>query len=321
MARDHEVPHEPAPLSARAPRPECGATARRSTTRGRGRRRGRCRASAARVHTNGFIKKPDARVRLDREHHLFTVLRERAHALREARPPQRAVQEGVHAVVEGALDVATADAVARAERDRADRETGLAERARRIEAREASPRLKPAALLSSNLRDMISARYVHTNVIARDWRTLARFYEEVFGCVVVPPERDLSGEWLERGTGVRGARLRGVHLRLPGHGDAGPTIEIFSYDDVAPQSHPVANRAGYGHIAFLVERRRARDRRSGRARRKARRNRLARDPRRRSRVRLRARSRGQPDRAPALALIDSGHGALALPFVQPSCAR
>jgi glyoxylase I family protein len=100
---------------------------------------------------------------------------------------------------------------------------------------------------------MISARYVHTNVIARDWKKLARFYENVFGCVPVPPERDLTGEWLERGTGIPRAHIRGVHLRLPGHGDAGPTIEIFSYDDVAPQDHPVANRAGYGHIAFLVD--------------------------------------------------------------------
>ncbi|HEY2368037.1 MAG TPA: VOC family protein [Polyangiaceae bacterium] len=100
---------------------------------------------------------------------------------------------------------------------------------------------------------MITARYVHTNVIARDWVKLARFYEDVFGCVPVPPERDLTGEWLERGTGVANAHIRGAHLRLPGHGDEGPTIEIFSYDDVAPQSHPVANRAGYGHIAFLVD--------------------------------------------------------------------
>jgi catechol 2,3-dioxygenase-like lactoylglutathione lyase family enzyme len=100
---------------------------------------------------------------------------------------------------------------------------------------------------------MIRARYVHTNVIARDWDKLARFYEEVFGCVRVPPERDLSGPWLERGTGIPGARIRGAHLRLPGVGDDGPTLEIFSYDEVAEQSHPVANRAGYGHIAFAVE--------------------------------------------------------------------
>jgi catechol 2,3-dioxygenase-like lactoylglutathione lyase family enzyme len=100
---------------------------------------------------------------------------------------------------------------------------------------------------------MISARYVHTNIIARDWRVLARFYEDVFGCVRVPPERDLSGEWLDRGTGIAKAHVCGAHLRLPGHGDAGPTIEIFSYDEVAPQSHPVANRVGYGHVAFLVD--------------------------------------------------------------------
>ena len=99
---------------------------------------------------------------------------------------------------------------------------------------------------------MISARYVHTNIIARDWKKVARFYEEVFGCVPVPPERDLSGEWLERGTGVAKAHVRGMHLRLPGHGDAGPTIEIFSYDDVVAQSPPLANRTGYGHVAFLV---------------------------------------------------------------------
>jgi len=100
---------------------------------------------------------------------------------------------------------------------------------------------------------MITARYVHTNIIARDWRKLARFYEDVLGCVAVPPERDLSGEWLERGTGVPRAHIRGVHLRLPGHGDAGPTIEIFSYDEIVSQSDPVANRAGYGHVAFLVD--------------------------------------------------------------------
>jgi len=96
-------------------------------------------------------------------------------------------------------------------------------------------------------------RYVHTNLIARDWEKLARFYEDVFGCVRVPPERDLRGEWLERGSGVRGAHIRGAHLRLPGHGGEGPTIEIFTYDEVVSQSHPVANRAGYGHIAFAVD--------------------------------------------------------------------
>ncbi len=51
----------------------------------------------------------------------------------------------------------------------------------------------------------IQAKYVHTNLIARDWRALAQFYTQVFGCTPVPPERNLSGEVLERGTGVPGA--------------------------------------------------------------------------------------------------------------------
>lgn len=98
----------------------------------------------------------------------------------------------------------------------------------------------------------IPARYGHTNLVARDWRRLAAFYQEVLGCVPVPPERDLSGEWLEHGTGVPGARVRGVHLRLPGYGDQGPTLEIFQYDLPLESEIPAVNRVGFGHIAFIV---------------------------------------------------------------------
>jgi catechol 2,3-dioxygenase-like lactoylglutathione lyase family enzyme len=97
------------------------------------------------------------------------------------------------------------------------------------------------------------ARYGHTNLIAREWRPLANFYEHLFGCVPVPPERDYSGLDLERGTGVPGAALRGIHLRLPGHGADGPTLEIYAYDDEAAAPPPAANRPGWGHIAFAVD--------------------------------------------------------------------
>lgn len=96
------------------------------------------------------------------------------------------------------------------------------------------------------------ARYGHTNLIARDWRTLAAFYEHVFGCERVPPERDYAGADLERGTGVPGSTLQGVHLRLPGHGDSGPTLEIYSYSVEEPATMPAVNRPGFGHIAFAV---------------------------------------------------------------------
>ena len=100
----------------------------------------------------------------------------------------------------------------------------------------------------------MKAKYAHTNLIARDWRRLGKFYSEVFGCEPVPPERYLSGSWLEEGTGVPGADLSGVHLRLPGHGDDGPTLEVFEYRlHVARPVEPVANQLGYGHVAFEVE--------------------------------------------------------------------
>lgn len=97
------------------------------------------------------------------------------------------------------------------------------------------------------------ARYGHTNLIACDWKRLAAFYEQVFGCVPVPPARNQHGDWLERGTGVPGAHLEGVHLRLPGHGPDGPTLEVYTYSRTIPQAEPVANRAGYGHLAFGVD--------------------------------------------------------------------
>jgi predicted enzyme related to lactoylglutathione lyase len=97
------------------------------------------------------------------------------------------------------------------------------------------------------------AKYVHTNLIARDWRALAEFYQRVLGCIPVPPERDLSGPIMEAGTGVPGAHLRGMHLRLPGCGDSGPTLEIFNYTSLADRPATAVNRPGFAHIAFAVD--------------------------------------------------------------------
>ncbi len=97
-----------------------------------------------------------------------------------------------------------------------------------------------------------NARYVHTNLVARDCRRLARFYQDVFGCVPVPPERNLSGPDYERGTGVVRAHARGMHLRLPGCGEAGPTLEVFQYTPPGPGAAAAVNGPGFGHIAFAV---------------------------------------------------------------------
>lgn len=96
-------------------------------------------------------------------------------------------------------------------------------------------------------------RFGHVNLVARDWQRLAAFYRNVFGCEVVPPERDYAGADLARGTGVPDAALRGAHLRLPGHGADGPTLEIYQYARSELRPAPAANRLGYGHVAFAVD--------------------------------------------------------------------
>ena len=97
-------------------------------------------------------------------------------------------------------------------------------------------------------------KYAHTNIVSQDWKKLADFYIKVFNCKAVPPERDLSGDWLEKATKIKNPHLRGMHLRLPGYGDEGPTLEIFQYDEMLEKvAFPAANRIGLGHLAFEVE--------------------------------------------------------------------
>ena len=96
------------------------------------------------------------------------------------------------------------------------------------------------------------ARFGHVNVTSVDWRRLADFYATVFGCELVPPERDIRSADLDAATGIGDAHLTGAHLRLPGHGAAGPTIEIFSYDVLEPRAQASVARPGWGHICFQV---------------------------------------------------------------------
>lgn len=95
-------------------------------------------------------------------------------------------------------------------------------------------------------------RFAHTNLIARDWRALSAFYQKVFGCRPLGPERNLAGEWLDKLCGISGAHITGEHLALPGYGEKGPTLEIFSYDDIAGADKRI-NVEGFSHIAFEVE--------------------------------------------------------------------
>ncbi len=96
-------------------------------------------------------------------------------------------------------------------------------------------------------------RYAHTNIAARDWKKLSDFYINVFNCTVKPPKRKLSGNWLDQATGLSNAKLEGVHLLLPGHGETGPTLEIFSYKNIQETLPVMTNCTGFTHIAFEVD--------------------------------------------------------------------
>ncbi len=99
----------------------------------------------------------------------------------------------------------------------------------------------------------MTARYVHTNLIARDIAALAAFYERVFGCTPIGPEQHLAGKWVEDITGVAGAAIRVMHLRMPGCGEDGPTLEVIQYDTQPARVTTTPNAPGFGHIAFAVE--------------------------------------------------------------------
>lgn len=95
-------------------------------------------------------------------------------------------------------------------------------------------------------------KFAHTNIIARDWKKLSQFYQDVFSCETVYPERDLKGDWIDQVTTLKNTHIRGVHLRLPGHGNSGPTLEIFQYNKINNAKKTI-NTSGFSHIAFLVD--------------------------------------------------------------------
>ena len=93
----------------------------------------------------------------------------------------------------------------------------------------------------------------HTNIVSHDPERLAKFYIEVFGCVRDGPDRNLHGEWIERGTGLAGAHITGLMLRLPGHGTPGPKLEIFKVAGADPSVPAQVTRPGLMHLAFQVD--------------------------------------------------------------------
>ncbi len=95
-------------------------------------------------------------------------------------------------------------------------------------------------------------KFVHINLIAKDYKKMVDFYKTVFDCESIDEKRDIKGAWLDKVTAVKNAHIKGEHLKLPGYKDNYPTIEIFSYEEIVDSSSQ-PNKKGFSHIAFEVE--------------------------------------------------------------------
>ncbi len=117
-------------------------------------------------------------------------------------------------------------------------------------------RIAQAPLASPALSYILTIRYMkirlaHVSITAKDLTGLREFYEKALGFVEARPERGFSGGWLGKGTGVPGAEIRRVHLRLPDSRGDGAHLELIEYASTAGEAAPpAADRAGLRHIAF-----------------------------------------------------------------------
>lgn len=96
------------------------------------------------------------------------------------------------------------------------------------------------------------SKLLHVNINAKDWKKVAAFYEEVFGCVPMPPEKKISGDYASGLTGLEGADIEGMVLAFPDDLD-GTQLEIFQYNIQDDRASGTINMTGIGHIAIDVD--------------------------------------------------------------------
>jgi len=91
----------------------------------------------------------------------------------------------------------------------------------------------------------------HVGVIVRDLAAVRAFFVHL-GLDVVE-EGNVEGAWVDRATGLDGAKAAWVTLGTP---DGGASIELISFDspiDDGPIQRPSFNTLGTRHVAFAVE--------------------------------------------------------------------
>lgn len=92
-------------------------------------------------------------------------------------------------------------------------------------------------------------RFDQVKILAHDLEALVSFYIEALDCVVVVPEQS-TDRAVARGVGVPDAEVRLGVLRLPGRGDHGPVLELYSVEGEVPDGWDYL--PGQSQLAFEV---------------------------------------------------------------------
>lgn len=93
-------------------------------------------------------------------------------------------------------------------------------------------------------------QFDQTKFLCDDVEGLASFYVDALECETVVSPLQVESE-VSRAVGVPDATITLTILRLPGRGERGPVLELYSVAGPRPDSWPY--RPGQGQIAFEVD--------------------------------------------------------------------
>ncbi|WP_109315491.1 VOC family protein [Pseudovibrio ascidiaceicola] len=94
-------------------------------------------------------------------------------------------------------------------------------------------------------------KLTHINLVAKDAKALAAFYQRVFNCEYLRPAKVLSGEKVSRGNGLSNSEILSIWLKFP-ECDA-PFLELHQHKATQDRGLPQVNEPGFGHLSFQVQ--------------------------------------------------------------------
>lgn len=93
-------------------------------------------------------------------------------------------------------------------------------------------------------------KLTHINLVAKDAKALAAFYQRVFNCAYLRPPKVLSGKKVSCGNGLPNSEILSIWLKFP-ECDT-PFLELHQHKVMLDRDSPQVNEPGFGHLSFQV---------------------------------------------------------------------